>query len=191
MKLKDVDLTLRECPVSYAPNVFDQATNLDEIWTSMDWERRPDAPRFERWMNDYDLPYTYGRGDGARTYESNGWNHLCDGIRHILNIAHTASYDCCFVNGYQDGHDSLGWHADDSPEMDHEHPIAVVTFGAEREIWFRRKGQKGETPYGVLLGNGSALLMRAGMQRDWEHRIPKHPEECGPRISLTFRKLVS
>jgi len=35
------------------------------------------------------------------------------------------------------------------------------------------------------------FFMHAGMQRDWQHRIPKSSNaDCGPRISLTYRKLV-
>ena len=30
----------------------------------------------------------------------------------------------------------------------------------------------------------------AGMQSEWEHKIPKHSAQCGKRISLTYRKLA-
>ena len=35
-----------------------------------------------------------------------------------------------FCNRYQDQHQHLGWHADDSPSVDPNRPIVVVTFGA-------------------------------------------------------------
>ena len=37
------------------------------------------------------------------------------------------AYNVCFLNRYDDQRNHLGWHADDSPEMDHDHPIAVVS----------------------------------------------------------------
>ena len=37
------------------------------------------------------------------------------------------------------------------------------------------------------LGNGSAAVMARGMQRGWQHRIPKSDRQVGPRISLTYR----
>ena len=99
-------------------------------------------------------------------------------------------FDVCFLNGYENGRDHLGWHADDSPEMDDARPIAIVSLGAEREIWFRdiRSYETGINPEKLLLGNGSLCLMQPGMQDTHQHRIPKSPRhDCGPRISFTFR----
>jgi hypothetical protein len=49
----------------------------------------------------------------------------------------------------------------------------------------------GEEPERLLLHHGSAAIMHAGMQRDWQHRIPKSAvADCGPRISLTYRRLI-
>jgi alkylated DNA repair dioxygenase AlkB len=197
-----------------APITYDPAFLLEHqrgqyfrlLWESLPWERRDGAPRRECWLNPYGLPYTYGSGDHARTYEALplfGWaeepNSLVWGIMQHINNDHGSSFDCCFINGYEHGRQHLGWHADDSPEMDHDHPIAVVSLGAEREIWFRNlqdcaiSHETGDEPYlgRQLLGDGSLLLMHAGMQREWQHRIPKSSvADCGPRISLTYRKLV-
>lgn len=175
-------------PITYFQG-FIHPEHFFPLWEYLPWEKREGAPRRECWMNDYDLPYTYGSGVHARTYQPMPqWHPFIDMLRGILNEPANHNFDCCFVNGYEDERQSLGWHADDSPEMDHDHPIAVVSFGAERDIMFR------EAPRGVshrhLLENGSLLLMHAGMQRDWQHRIPKAGHKCGPRLSLTFRKLV-
>lgn len=187
-------------PVTYSPG-FVPGDHVDRIWDTMPWENREGAPRYEAWMNDYALPYTYGHGEHARTYEAMpAWHPMVDALRDWINFVLDARFDCCFVNGYAHGRQHLGWHADDSPEMDMDHPIAVVSFGAEREIWFRPKLAPGfnrsqnVTDWGLekqLLGNGSMLVMHAGMQREWQHRIPKSPvADCGRRVSLTFRKLV-
>lgn len=70
-------------------------------------------------------------------------------------------------------------------------PIAVVSLGAEREIWFKPQGSKGlDEVDKLLLKNGSICVMAPGMQDTHYHRIPKHPEPCGHRISLTFRGYV-
>lgn len=174
-------------------------------WELLPWENREGAPRRECWFNPYGLPYTYGSGEYARTYQAHGFDGAAgmsiQSMIELLNHRYGASFDCCFVNGYAHGRQHLGWHADDSPEMAHEHPIAVVSLGAEREIWLRKTVPP--TPsaeplapgvgdvYRMPLAHGSLLLMHAGMQREWQHRIPKSPvTDCGPRISLTFRKLV-
>jgi alkylated DNA repair dioxygenase AlkB len=181
---------------------------FEHMWSDLPWENREGAPRRECWFNPYGLAYTYGSGEHARTYQAHSFNesYVAQSVWSILrglNGIYRSEYDCCFVNGYAHGRQHLGWHADDSPEMDLDHPIAVVSLGAERDIWFRRKPEVAEDvnrwpegggpdPVGKqLLGHGSALIMHAGMQRTWQHRIPKSPNaDCGPRLSLTFRRLV-
>ncbi len=195
-------------PVTYDPNFLHHSADgmFAHLWTDLPWESREGAPRRECWLNPYGQPYTYGSGEHARTYEAHPLTGVADDAATVvgwvmqrLNAMHGASFDCCFVNGYAHGRQHLGWHADDSPEMDMDHPIAVVSLGAEREIWFRevfrvredmRPGMAG--PHEAqLLHHGSLLLMHAGMQRTWQHRIPKSPvADCGPRLSLTFRRLV-
>lgn len=201
-----------------APVTYDAAFLIEHqrdeyfrlLWEGLPWENREGAPRRECWFNPYGMPYTYGSGEHARTYQAHelfGWsgepNSLVWGIMTHINNDHGTAFDCCFVNGYAHGRQHLGWHADDSPEMDMDHPIAVVSLGSEREIWFRQKPSNNAlagdmehsepAPHETqLLGHGSLLLMHAGMQREWQHRIPKSPmgDACGPRLSLTFRKLV-
>lgn len=80
----------------------------------------------------------------------------------------------------------MGWHTDDSPEMDYARPIVIVTLGAEREIWFAPNDRRtGITK--LKLQSGSACVMAAGMQDTHVHRNPKAGFECGPQSSLTFR----
>lgn len=195
-------------PVTYDPALLPAETaesHLRYFWVNLPWENREGAPRRECWFNPYDLPYTYGGGEFARTYRPHGFDSMAgmmiQSMISLLNHQYAASFDCCFVNGYAHGRQHLGWHADDSPEMDHEHPIAVVSLGAEREIWLRKAALPAPSSealepgvgdiHRMPLGHGSLLLMHAGMQREWQHRIPKSPvADCGPWISLTFRKLV-
>lgn len=163
---------------------------FDELWNDLEWEKRDDAPRRECWMNDFGEAYTYGRGAGMRTYECRAWNPRVRDIRDAINCELGVILDSCFINGYAGQFEHLGWHADDSPEMDGGRPIAVVSFGATREISFRRKGEKGPRADYRTLTPGGLLIMEAGMQSVWEHSIPKHSAPCKGRISLTYRGLV-
>lgn len=163
----------------------------DRLWAEVPWVKHPDRPRYECWMNSLALPYTYGSGAGERTYQPTPWHSIVEAIRITIGLEHDIHMDCCFLNGYKDGKDHLGWHADDSPEMDDDRPIVVFTVGAEREIYFRPKGQKGEATDKVSLPSGSLLIMGEGMQDQYEHKIPKASrQDCGSRISMTFRGLV-
>lgn len=133
------------------------------------------------------LAYTYGGGVGARTYTSVPWTPTVEWIFH--DIGADKETDVCFLNLYRSETNALGWHADDSTEVDQTHPIIVVSFGVTRDIWFRPKGHKGGHTHKQTLEPGSILTMLPGMQHAWDHRIPKNPAKCGPRISLTFRKM--
>ena len=96
-------------------------------------------------------------------------------------------FEVCFLNGYEtSGGGSLGWHADDSESMDDGRPIAIVTLGAEREIWFAPNDDMKDVTK-LKLASGSVCVMAPGMQDTCKHRIPRAGFECGPRISLTFR----
>ena len=96
------------------------------------------------------------------------------------------AFEVCFLNGYEDQKDHLGWHADDSPEMDDARPIGIISLGAEREIWFCPQDDKAAVTR-IKLEHGSLCLMLPGMQDTHFHRIPKAGFVCGERISLTFR----
>ena len=43
----------------------------------------------------------------------------------------------------------------------------------------------------MTLGDGSLLIMQAGMQTTWEHAVPKTAKNIGGRINLTFRVMVT
>ncbi len=177
-------------PIEYYPNFIKlDGAQITSYKESLGLKNYGNAPRLEAWMNDYGLPYTYGSWDFARTYERQEWDVVTELIRQTLNLKFGTKYDCCFVNYYRNEQDHLGWHADDSPEMDMNHPIAVVSFGMPREIWLRRNGNK-LADKKILLDSCSLFVMKAGMQKAWQHRIPKGSRKCEPRISLTFRKMV-
>lgn len=208
--------SLLRAPVEYVDNfVLDHAAVLTTLITELDWVRMGDTPRFEYYCNDYPDPYTYGRGRGRRLYEPRPWHPAIVEIRNRLEARACTAFEVCFLNGYHDGTHHLGWHADDSPEMDDGRPIAIVSLGATREIWFRptppellvageqrdelsadrralervsvpRRTDAGPTERLDLAG-GSLCLMASGMQDSWQHRIPKASRPVGPRVSLTFR----
>lgn len=193
-------------PVTYTPNVFANTGIFlfDDLWRNLAWVRHDKVPRNEYYVDRLGRPYTYGRGAGERTYESQPLVGAIEFIWHSLEKFHTrgVKFDAVFLNGYEDGSDHLGWHSDDSPEMDDARPIAIVTLGQEREIWFRER-RDGKQPPGfsvefgkdyerLMLEHASLCLMAPGMQDTHQHRIPKAGfQPCGPRVSLTFRGVVN
>ena len=166
---------------------------LHALWNDLAWHNVA-GNRREYYHHNDGKPYTYGTGPGMRTYQS---DELVPAIKQIATevwIETGVKFEMVFLNGYKDGHDQLGWHADDGVEMDHSRPIVIVSLGAERELMYRRfKTEQDsilrqEPPIDrIKLGHGSLAIMPAGMQQTHQHRIPKAGYICGPRVPLTFR----
>ena len=178
----------------------------------LDWLKVREA-RMEYFMSDVLRSYSYGKDQHAKAYESKPFTPEVQAVLDKLNapqpVPHcpmcfgsgrheigecscvtACDYNVCFLNRYDDHWNQLGWHSDDSPTMDTEHPIAVVSFGAEREIWWREIGFKGTIPkeQRQLLKSGSLFVMPAHFQEHYQHRIPKNDRACSVRVSLTFRR---
>jgi hypothetical protein len=173
----------------YTPGIWCD-TNVSTLLDEIAWTRVREA-RAEYFMALEPTTYTYGTPPFEQTYASGEWHPLVFGVMGYLN-RYGLQYNVCFLNRYDDEHNQLGWHSDDSPGMLHEHPIAVVSFGEPREIWVREKGAKGQVPPEdrYVLGHGSLFVMPPGFQRTHQHRIPKGGHKMGPRVSLTFRRYV-
>lgn len=171
---------------------------LNDVLHSTPWIQVTDA-RLECFMSATPVTYTYGEGRGVRMYTPVPYSGLVLSIQLQLNrddiggldgaMRDVFRYNVCFLNRYDNATMQLGWHSDDSPGMDHEHPIAVVSFGQPREIWWREMGQTGVIPADQrqLLEHGSIFVMPAGMQRTHRHRIPKGDKPMSTRVSLTYR----
>jgi alkylated DNA repair dioxygenase AlkB len=177
-------------PVEYIPGFVPDADKAFEMLRDeLAWERRDTTPRMEYYSNDVEVPYVYGKGRGQRLYSPQPWHPVMLSIREALTAKTGHKFEVCFLNYYPDQNHHLGWHADASPEMDDARPIAIVSLGVEREIWFREQANK-DTKEVVKLGHGSLCLMTPGMQDTHYHRIPKASFICGGRISLTYRGYV-
>lgn len=168
-------------------------TWLEALHRSTPWINKDGAPRDEATMSTLEgRTYSYGRRDGAeRVYQVGPMTGPVTIIKELLNDRFDTQYNFCVLNYYHDHLQHLGWHADDSPEQDLDHPIAVVAFGAARHIYWKHRAYKGPVPEAqkVLMTPGSCFIMPGGFQSEHVHKIPKHPQPCGPRLSLTYRKL--
>ncbi len=95
------------------------------------------------------------------------------------------------VNLYRDGRDSMGWHAEDEPELQPQAPNDVNVFslslGARRRfvLGHRRTGKR----HVFDLGEGDALGMWGATQRFWQHAVQKTTRAIDRRLNLTFRQV--
>jgi alkylated DNA repair dioxygenase AlkB len=154
------------------------------------WINKANTPRDECFMsNDPTITYSYGNRREERLYTPSPMHPIVESVMLRINTAYDLKFNVCVLNYYESEKQHLGWHADDSPEQDLTHPIAVVSFGAEREIWVKEKGFKGDIPpeNRFSLSPGSLFLMPGGFQDNHYHKIPKPGKKCEGRISLTYR----
>ena len=157
-------------PIKYISSFIDNPTEAFEILSNeLAWVRIGNTPRNEYYCNDFGVPYTYGTEEFARSYEPQPYHPVITAIREAIETETNTKFEVCFLNLYQNQKDQLNWHADDSPEMDDTRPIAIVSLGVEREIWFKKIGASNnpEDVTKVKLENGSLCLMLPGMRRRW------------------------
>jgi len=142
-------------------------------------------PRLVAWCADPGVVYTYS----GITHESSPWTPELLAIRERIEQVTKARFNSVLLNYYRDGRDSMGYHADDEPELGENPVIASISLGAARRFVLKhnRTGEKHE----IVLEHGSLLVMGGTCQHFWKHSIPKTAKPVGPRINLTFRQIQS
>jgi alkylated DNA repair dioxygenase AlkB len=145
------------------------------------------TPRLVSWHGDPGTSYAYS---GSR-FEPGAWPEALASLRALLTDI--GDFNSMLVNYYRDGRDSVGFHADNEPELGPAPPlnvlIASVSLGARRRFVMKRPGT-GETRE-FALGLGDLLVMGGAVQRYWQHGIPKTARPVGPRMNLTFRHVLA
>jgi len=184
-------LPYQKAYVEYFKNYIEKPDEVFDHLLGLNWLNVTEA-RMEYFMSDVPRSYTYGSPPHDREYHSSVYTDVVKSIQNKLNEESGFKYNVCFLNRYNTQKNQLGWHADDSPTMDYDHPIAVISFGAEREIWWKPQEDKGAVPpeQRQLLSHGSLFVMPSGFQNTHFHRIPKADREVGVRVSLTFRRYL-
>lgn len=109
-------------------------------------------------------------------------------LKQIVEHKTGETYNACLLNLYQNGNEGMGWHSDDEKTLEPLASIASLSFGADRK--FSLKHQQNKQMVSVILENGSLLEMKNETQLFWKHSLPKTTKVIGPRINLTFRKML-
>lgn len=150
------------------------------------WGKTYVQPRLIAWYGDPGASYTYS----GLTLTPLPWTPALLGIKQRVEQLSDAVFNSVLLNYYRDGQDSMGFHSDDEPELGPAPIIASVSLGDERTFVLRHKKKKQLKPIRLPLASGSVLLMRGDTQRNWRHAVEKEQRPCGPRINLTFRRIV-
>ncbi len=137
------------------------------------------------WVGDKPFLYRYA---GA-TKQAEPWPDSVLAIKtHVETLTRT-SFNCCLLNLYHNGSESMGWHSDNERELKKNGMIASVSLGAERI--FRFKHKKTKQTQSVVLAHASILTMEGELQSYWQHALPPTKKVDRPRINLTFRNIVT
>ena len=150
------------------------------------WGKRYLQPRLSAWYGDPDSRYRYS----GMTLQPQAWTETLQRIRANIEHATGQRYNSVLLNLYRNENDSMGWHSDDEPELGPAPVIASLSLGETRSFRFRHRTRKDQKRISMELTDGSLLLMAGSTQRCWQHAIDKEKRACGPRINLTFRKIV-
>lgn len=170
----------------FAVRAFDELlrTNAWEEHDIVVFGQRHREPRLSTW-----------HADGGKEYEYSGLlrtplplTPLLNDIRSRCESVSGASFNSVLVNLYRDGNDGVGWHADNEAVNGREPTIASVSLGATRRFDLRHRESK-ETVK-VDLHSGSLLVMSGLSQHCWVHQVAKTKQVVGPRINLTFRRVL-
>lgn len=149
------------------------------------WEQRPGIfghmqPRLIASYGDEGVSYRYSGADHPAT----PWNETLLEIKRRIEAV-MGRYNYCLLNRYRSGSDSMGWHADNEPEMGDV--IGSLSLGATRKFRIRHNETRETKTF--LLSHGTLLIMAGTMQQFWQHEVPKTKLHVEERINLTFREI--
>ena len=177
-------------PGFFSPAVSDQllAQSLAELAWAQDhiklFGKSMPVPRLSAWFSSISASYKYS---GVVHQPQEMPHFVRDLLRDVVRRT-GINFNSILVNLYQDGTQSMGWHADDEAELGPDVSIASLSVGAERELRFRHRHNKGQR-LAISLEHGSILMMYSPLQEYWLHELPKRRSITEPRINFSFRVL--
>lgn len=145
--------------------------------------RQLPIPRLQAWHGEPGCQYRYS----GLTLAPRPWTPTLQVLRAAIEERLAADFNAVLANLYRDGSDSVGWHADDEPELGPEPLIASLSLGAPRRFCLRHR-HSGER-HDLELPAGSLVVMGGSLQHHWLHALPKTRRPCGSRINLSFRQV--
>ncbi|MBD1385836.1 alpha-ketoglutarate-dependent dioxygenase AlkB [Mucilaginibacter rigui] len=175
--------------LEYTPSMIGRAESdrlLSHFIETTPWKQNTQ----KLWDKEYLTPrLTCWYGETEKIAGTLAWTNELQAIREQVEPLAGIKFNSVLLNYYRDGNDSVAWHSDKESIMGSQPVIASVSFGQVRSFDIRSKADHNEK-YSVRLEHGSFLLMKSGLQENWEHRIAKSTRPMHARINLTFRLVI-
>jgi alkylated DNA repair dioxygenase AlkB len=109
-----------------------------------------------------------------------------ESMRSRLVDRFDAPFNAVGMNLYRDERDSVAWHSDTNENLIADPVVAIVSFGAARQMQIRPKiPPRHAVSYD--LEPGSVVLMTGEAQNFFEHCVPKVSQPLDTRASVVFR----
>lgn len=140
-------------------------------------------PRLIAWCGD--VPYRYS----GLTLPPREIPACLTSIQARVSAVAEYPFNHILLNLYRSGKDGMGMHADNERELGADPIIATLSLGAPRRFVLAARQGKHRAEY--QLTDGSLLVMGGRCQTEYVHGIPKTNQPVAPRLSLTFRRVVS
>ncbi|MBM4178590.1 MAG: alpha-ketoglutarate-dependent dioxygenase AlkB [Ignavibacteria bacterium] len=140
-------------------------------------------PRLIEFYGEQGIEYKYSK----KIYTAVPWTDLLLRLRDIASEVAQAPFNCMLANLYRNERDSMGFHADDEPELGDNPTIVSMSFGATRTFVLKHRHRREIQNVRIPLTSESILVMKGATQANWLHGIGKKKRTLGPRINLTFR----
>jgi len=151
------------------------------------WGKTHPQPRLVAWYADAGKSYSYS----GVILEATPFTSPLLEIKARVEELCRENFNSVLLNYYRDHRDSMGFHADDEPELGACPSIASLSLGEERTFVMKHRSRDDISDLRIGLTSGSLLLMRGETQSNWKHGIPKTAKPLGPRVNLTFRQIIS
>ncbi len=146
--------------------------------------RRMLQPRLIAWAGE--LGYTYS----GQTLEPRAATPTVAELLNLVSARAGVAFNHVLANRYRDGRDSMGFHADDEPELGEDPVVASLSLGAARRFVVKPRHRSIAEPRTFQVGHGDLVVMGGAFQRQFHHGIPRDARVEAERISLTFRRLA-
>ena len=143
--------------------------------------RQVSSPRLVGFYGDNGITYRYS----GQTHHALPWTPTLTALRDLLIETFNTHSNSVLVNYYREGHDYMGWHCDNEPELGPTPTIYSLSFGANRLFRLRHTSTREVLSYD--LANGDLLIMAGQTQSFWQHALPKQTRVQTERLNLTFR----
>ena len=149
------------------------------------WGKTVREPRLSAFYGDSGVQYQYS----GRPMAAMPWFGTLIAMKPPIETLCQTQFNAAFCNLYRSGQDAMGWHSDDEAALGRQPVIASVSLGQTRRFLLRHKQQKA-LQHEFLLGHGDLLIMAGDTQQYWQHSVAKTAKAVGPRINITFRRIV-